>query len=147
MPFRRIRSNRNALEQWNHRRRNRHRRLQSHPKRQTRQTTQGLCEILSQVAESNPPTGLGRWTSGRDMYASKAWLKRHPGRNYISTTKPKQWILHSVSKLKLIVNIWTKFSNMVLLGDFSTNLLQDERGDTSYEGNKMKSFQRRITLN
>ena len=29
---------------------------------------------------------------------------------------------------------------MVLLGDFSTNLLQDERGDTSYEGNKMKGI-------
>ena len=34
-------------------------------------------------------------------------------------------------------NIWTKFSNIVLLGDFNTNLLQDERGDTSYEENKM----------
>ena len=36
-------------------------------------------------------------------------------------------------------NIWTKFSNMVLLGDL-TNLLQDERGDTLYEGNKMKGI-------
>ena len=90
---------RNALAQWNHRRRNRHWRLQSHPKRQTRQTRRGLCDILSQVAESNPSTGLGRWTSGRDMYASKGWLKRHPGRNYIPATKPKQWILHSISKM------------------------------------------------
>ena len=39
-----------------------------------------------------------------------------------------------------MVNIWTKFSNMLLLGDFSTNLLQDERGDTSYEGIKMKGI-------
>ena len=39
-----------------------------------------------------------------------------------------------------MVNIWTKFSNMVLLGDFSTNLLQGESGDTSYEGNKMKGI-------
>ena len=37
-------------------------------------------------------------------------------------------------------NIWTKCSNIVLLGDFNTNLLQDERGDTSYEGNKMKGI-------
>ena len=29
-------------------------------RRETRQTRRGLCEILSQVAESNPPTGLGR---------------------------------------------------------------------------------------
>ena len=29
-------------------------------RRQTRQTRRGLCDILSQVAESNPPTGLGR---------------------------------------------------------------------------------------
>ena len=41
---------------------------------------------------------------------------------------------------KLMENIWTKFSNIVLLGDFNTNLLQDERGDTSYEGNKMKGI-------
>ena len=53
-------------------------------------------------------------------------------------TKPKQWILHSLSKL--IENIWKKFSNIILLGDFNTNLLQDERGDTSYEGNKMKGI-------
>ena len=37
-------------------------------------------------------------------------------------------------------NIWTKFSNIVLLGDLNTNLLQDERGGTSYEGNKMKGI-------
>ena len=41
---------------------------------------------------------------------------------------------------KLMENIWTKFSNIVLLGDLNTNLLQDERGDTSYEGNKMKGI-------
>ena len=64
-----------------------------------RQLRRGLCDILSHVAESNPPTWLGRWTSGRDMYVSKGWLKRHPGRNYIPATKPKQWILHSVSKI------------------------------------------------
>ena len=39
---------------------------------------------------------------------------------------------------KLIENIWIKFSNIILLGDFNTNLLQDKRGDTSDEGNKMK---------
>ena len=47
MPFLRIRSNRNAL-------------LKSHPKRQTIQTRRGLCDTLLQVAENNPPTGLGR---------------------------------------------------------------------------------------
>ena len=83
LPFRR---NRNAL-------------LKSHPKGQTRQTRRGLDDILSQVAENNPPTGLGRWKSGRDMFASKGWLKRHPNRNYIPATKPKQWILHSLSKI------------------------------------------------
>ena len=41
---------------------------------------------------------------------------------------------------KLMENIWTKFSNIVLLEDLNTNLLQDERGDTSYEGNKMKGI-------
>ena len=33
-------------------------------------------------------------------------------------------------------NIWIKFSNIVILGDFNTNLLEDERGDT-YERNKI----------
>ena len=41
---------------------------------------------------------------------------------------------------KLMENIWTKFSNIVLLGDFNTNLLQDECGDISYEENKMKGI-------
>ena len=41
---------------------------------------------------------------------------------------------------KLMENIWTKFSNIVLLGDLNTNLLQDERGDTSCRGNKMKGI-------
>ena len=35
---------------------------------------------------------------------------------------------------------------MVLLGDFSTNLLQDERGDTSYEGNKMKGILEQVNM-
>ena len=34
-------------------------------------------------------------------------------------------------------NMWTKFSNIVILGDFNTNLLEDERGDTLYERNKI----------
>ena len=47
---------------------------------------------------------------------------------------------------KLMVNIWTKFSNIVLLGDFNTNLLQDEHGHTSYEGNKMKGILERFNM-
>ena len=38
---------------------------------------------------------------------------------------------------KLMENMWTKFSNIVILGDFNTNLLEDERGDTLYERNKI----------
>ena len=34
-------------------------------------------------------------------------------------------------------NMWTKFSIIVILGDFNTNLLEDERGDTLYERNKI----------
>ena len=41
---------------------------------------------------------------------------------------------------KLLENVWLKFSNIVLLGDFNTNLLQNERGDTSYEGKKMEGI-------
>ena len=41
---------------------------------------------------------------------------------------------------KLIENIWIKFSNIILLGDFNTNLLRDKCGDTSYKGNKMKGI-------
>ena len=41
---------------------------------------------------------------------------------------------------KLLENVWLKFSNVVLLGDFNTNLLQNERGDTSYEGKKMEGI-------
>ena len=47
---------------------------------------------------------------------------------------------------KLLENIWIKFSNIVLLGDFNTNLLQSERGDTSYEGNKMKGILEQFNL-
>ena len=43
-------------------------------------------------------------------------------------------------------NIWSKFSNIVLLRDFNTNLLPDERGDTSYEGNKMKGILERFNM-
>ena len=43
-------------------------------------------------------------------------------------------------------NIRTKFSNIVLLGDFNTNLLQEERGDTSYEGNKMKGILQQFNM-
>ena len=38
---------------------------------------------------------------------------------------------------KLLEKAWMKFSNIVLLGDFSSNLLQDGNGEISYEGNKM----------
>ena len=41
---------------------------------------------------------------------------------------------------KLLENVWLKFSNIVLLGDFYTNVLQNERGDTSYEGKKMEGI-------
>ena len=41
---------------------------------------------------------------------------------------------------KLIDNIWIKFSNIILLGDFNTNLLRDKCGDMSYKGNKMKGI-------
>ena len=47
---------------------------------------------------------------------------------------------------KLIENIWIKFSNIILLGDFYTNLLQDERGNTSYEGNKMKGILQQFNM-
>ena len=47
---------------------------------------------------------------------------------------------------KLMENIWSKFSNIVLLRDFNTNLLPDERGDTSYEGNKMKGILERFNM-
>ena len=38
---------------------------------------------------------------------------------------------------KLMDNIWTKFSNIVIIGDFNSNLLEDELGDTLYERNKI----------
>ena len=41
---------------------------------------------------------------------------------------------------KLIENIWIKFSNIILLGDFNTNLLRNKCGDTSYKRNKMKGI-------
>ena len=41
---------------------------------------------------------------------------------------------------KLIENIWIKFSNIILLGDFNTNLLRNKCGDRSYKGNKMKGI-------
>ena len=41
---------------------------------------------------------------------------------------------------KLLESGWLKFSKIVLLGDFNTNLLQNERGDTSYEGKKMEGI-------
>ena len=48
---------------------------------------------------------------------------------------------------KLVENIWIKFSNIILLGDFNTNLLQDGHGDTSYEGNKMKGIFEQFNMN
>lgn len=46
----------------------------------------------------------------------------------------------------LLENVWLKFSNMVLLGDFNTNLLQNERGATSYEGKKMEGILAQFNL-
>ena len=38
---------------------------------------------------------------------------------------------------QLLEKAWMKFSNIVLLGEFNCNLLQDGNGEISYEGNKM----------
>lgn len=49
---------------------------------------------------------------------------------------------------RLLEKAWTKFSNIVLLGDFNTNLLQDQHGEISHEGNRMRSiFEQYYMLN
>ena len=44
---------------------------------------------------------------------------------------PNQNSEFSTAFPKLLENIWIKFSNTILLGDYNASLLQDERGNTS----------------
>ena len=134
MPFRRIRSNRNALEQWNHQRRNRHWRLQSHPKRQTRR---GLCDILYYCKSLK---AIHRLDLENEQVEGICTLVKADSRDILVGTiyrPPNQNSEFFTAFPKLMENIWIKFSNIVILGDFNTNLLEDERGDTLYERNKI----------
>ena len=95
-----------------------------------------MYDILLQVAENNSPVRFERGWSWRTMYAGKGWCKGH---NVRTIYRPPNQTNESFSVFpKLLEKAWRKFSNVVLLGDFNSNLLQEGNGDISYEGNRMK---------